>query len=127
MSLWLSGIGVSRGIAIARVQKMHGGDLDAPEYALEPGQVEAEVTRYNEAHRQAHAQLRDIRDRKTAERRQQSVTLLPYVGHACLLYGTAVAGSMPQFTKDSDAGDGGWRRIGSRRHLSVSLRREVRY
>ena len=62
MSLWLTGIGVSRGIAIARVQKMHGGDLDAPEYTLEADQIEAEVARYNEAHRQAHAQLRDIRD-----------------------------------------------------------------
>ena len=46
MSLWLSGIGVSRGIAIARVQKLHGADLDAPEYSLQPGEIDAEVARF---------------------------------------------------------------------------------
>ncbi|HSW13888.1 MAG TPA: phosphoenolpyruvate--protein phosphotransferase [Solimonas sp.] len=62
MSLWLTGIGVSRGIAIARVQKMHAGDLDTPEYSLEPGEVEAEVRRFNEAHQRAREQLRQVRD-----------------------------------------------------------------
>jgi len=62
MSLWLTGIGVSRGIAIARVQKMHAGDLDAPEYRLEPAEVEAEVRRFGEAHARAHEQLRDVRN-----------------------------------------------------------------
>ncbi|HEY0916779.1 MAG TPA: phosphoenolpyruvate--protein phosphotransferase [Solimonas sp.] len=62
MSLWLTGIGVSRGIAIARVQKVHAGDLDAPEYKLEPGEVEAEVKRFGEAHTRAREQLRDVRN-----------------------------------------------------------------
>jgi phosphotransferase system enzyme I (PtsI) len=62
MSLWLSGIGVSRGIAIARVQKMHGGDLDVPEYALPAEDVASEVSRFQNAQRRAHAQLREVRD-----------------------------------------------------------------
>ncbi|MFA5940557.1 MAG: phosphoenolpyruvate--protein phosphotransferase [Sinimarinibacterium sp.] len=63
MSLWLSGIGVSRGIAIAHVQKMHGGELDIPEYALSPADVEGEVARFNDAHRRAKDQLREVRAR----------------------------------------------------------------
>ncbi|HWU67383.1 MAG TPA: phosphoenolpyruvate--protein phosphotransferase [Stenotrophobium sp.] len=62
MSLWLSGIGVSRGIAIARVQKMHGGDLDVPEYVLAPEDVEQEVARFHGAQRRARDQLRQVRD-----------------------------------------------------------------
>ncbi|MEQ1437902.1 phosphoenolpyruvate--protein phosphotransferase [Fontimonas sp. SYSU GA230001] len=63
MSLWLSGIGVSRGIAIARVQKMHGGELDIPEYALSASDVEGEVVRFYGAHRRAKEQLREVRAR----------------------------------------------------------------
>jgi phosphoenolpyruvate-protein phosphotransferase (PTS system enzyme I) len=63
MSLWLSGIGVSRGIAIARVQKAHGGDLDVPEYALATADVEAEVQRFQDAHTHAKTQLREVRAR----------------------------------------------------------------
>jgi phosphoenolpyruvate-protein phosphotransferase (PTS system enzyme I) len=61
MSLWLSGIGVSRGIAIARVQKMHGGDVEVSERALAPGEVEHEITRFYGAHRRAKEQLRQVR------------------------------------------------------------------
>lgn len=61
MSLWLSGIGVSRGIAIARVQKMHGGDLEVPEYALAEGEIEQEVSRFYGAQRKARDQLRAVR------------------------------------------------------------------
>jgi phosphotransferase system enzyme I (PtsI) len=63
MSLWLSGIGVSRGIAIARVQKMHGGELDIPEYALSAHEVDGEVVRFYGAHRRAQEQLREVRAR----------------------------------------------------------------
>ena len=61
MSLWLSGIGVSRGIAIARVQKAHGGDLDVPEYRLAAGDVESEIARFVDAHAHAKTQLREVR------------------------------------------------------------------
>ncbi len=61
MSLWLSGIGVSRGIAIARVQKLHGGDLDIPEHSLDVDDVEGEVLRFRQAHRLAKDQLREVR------------------------------------------------------------------
>ncbi|MES2491427.1 MAG: phosphoenolpyruvate--protein phosphotransferase [Pseudomonadota bacterium] len=61
MSLWLSGIGVSRGIAIARVQKMHGGDLEVPEYTLPESEIEQEVSRFYGAQRRARDQLREVR------------------------------------------------------------------
>jgi len=62
MSFWISGIGVSRGIAIGRVQKLHGGDLEIPEYALATADVEAEVTRFCDAQQRAKQQLREVRD-----------------------------------------------------------------
>jgi phosphotransferase system enzyme I (PtsI) len=61
VSLWLSGIGVSRGIAIARVQKLHAGDVDIPEYTLDAHDVDAEVQRFNDAQRRAKEQLREVR------------------------------------------------------------------
>jgi phosphotransferase system enzyme I (PtsI) len=61
MSLWLSGIGVCRGIGIGRVQRLHGGDLEIPEYTLAASEVEHEVTRFFGAQRRAKEQLRQIR------------------------------------------------------------------
>ncbi|MDB5987690.1 MAG: ptsP [Nevskia sp.] len=61
MSLWLNGIGVSRGIAIGRVQRLHGGDLEIPEYLLPPDEVEAEVTRFHGAQGRAKEQLQQVR------------------------------------------------------------------
>ncbi|MGH6629554.1 MAG: phosphoenolpyruvate-utilizing N-terminal domain-containing protein, partial [Burkholderiales bacterium] len=61
MALWLSGIGVSRGIVIGRVHKMAGGDLDIPELTLEAAQVEAEIVRFGKALGQAREQLREVR------------------------------------------------------------------
>jgi len=63
MSLWLPGIGVSRGIAIGRVQKLHGGDLEIPEYTLPPADIEGEVVRFFGAQRRAKEQLREVRSR----------------------------------------------------------------
>lgn len=62
MSLWLSGIGVSRGIAIGRVHRIQSADLDIPEYTLELAAVEAEITRFSAALTLAQTQLRQIRD-----------------------------------------------------------------
>jgi phosphotransferase system enzyme I (PtsI) len=61
MSLWLSGIGVSRGIGIGRVQRLHGGDLEIPEYSVPAAELEHEVTRFVGAQRRAKEQLREIR------------------------------------------------------------------
>ncbi len=61
MSLWLSGIGVSRGIAIGRVQKLHGGDLEIPEYTLGENDIDHEVARFGDAQLRARDQLREIR------------------------------------------------------------------
>jgi len=61
MSIWLSGIGVSRGIAIGRVQRMHGGELEVPDYALADAEVPAEVERFNAAQKLAREQLKLVR------------------------------------------------------------------
>ncbi|MGH8481821.1 MAG: phosphoenolpyruvate-utilizing N-terminal domain-containing protein, partial [Nevskiaceae bacterium] len=61
MSLWLSGIGVSRGIAIGHVQRMHGGEVEVPEYTLAEGDVAAEVERFVAAQKAAREQLRLVR------------------------------------------------------------------
>ncbi|NGY05434.1 phosphoenolpyruvate--protein phosphotransferase [Solimonas terrae] len=63
MSLWLSGIGVSRGIVIARVQKLHAGDLDIPERTLDAGDVDGEIVRFVGAQRRAREQLHEVRDK----------------------------------------------------------------
>lgn len=63
MSLWLAGIGVSRGIAIGRVQKLHGGDPEVVEYAVAPEAIDEEVERFEQAQRLALIELREIRDR----------------------------------------------------------------
>ncbi|EIT69154.1 MULTISPECIES: phosphoenolpyruvate--protein phosphotransferase [Hydrocarboniphaga] len=63
MSLWLSGIGVSRGIAIGRAQKLHSDELEIPEYTLAAADVEGEVVRFYGAQRRAKEQLREVRAR----------------------------------------------------------------
>lgn len=62
MSLWLSAIGVSRGVAIGAVHRIHGADLDIPEYPIGADQVEDEVERFNQAVADARAQLQTIRE-----------------------------------------------------------------
>jgi len=62
MSLWLNGIGVSRGVAIGRVQRLHASDLEIPERALEAGDIEHEITRFYGAQRRARDELRQVRE-----------------------------------------------------------------
>lgn len=61
MSFWLSGIGVSRGIAIGRVSKLAGGDLEVQEYSIAADALDAEVARYHDAHQRAREQLSAVR------------------------------------------------------------------
>ena len=61
MGLWLSGIGVCRGIAIGRVQKLHGGDLEIPERVPQGAGIEREVERFVQAQKTAHDQLQAVR------------------------------------------------------------------
>ena len=63
MSALLTGIGVSRGIAVGRVHKLHGDELDIPQRALAADEIEAECERYSAARQQAKLQLREIRGR----------------------------------------------------------------
>jgi len=62
MSLWLNGIGVSRGVAIGRVQRLHGSDLEIPERVLQAGDIEHEITRFYGAQRRARDELRAVRE-----------------------------------------------------------------
>lgn len=61
MSLWLNGIGVSRGIAIGRVQKLSGGDLEIPEYTIAEADVDAELRRFADAQARGREQLQQVR------------------------------------------------------------------
>jgi len=63
MSLWLSGIGVSRGIAIGRVQVVRGAQSAIVEYAIEALAIEAEIGRFRAAVAAARAELETIRAR----------------------------------------------------------------
>jgi phosphotransferase system enzyme I (PtsI) len=60
VTLWLAGIGVSRGVAIGPAHRVHPADLDIPEFTLEPDAVEAEVARFEQALAQARGQLTDV-------------------------------------------------------------------
>ena len=62
MGVWLNGIGVSRGVAIGRVQRLHASDLEIPERQLDPGDIEHEVTRFYGAQRRARDELRLVRE-----------------------------------------------------------------
>jgi len=59
----LHGIGVSSGIAIGKVRILHHGQVDLPEYAITPDQVDHEIARFRSALAQAKAQLRELRQR----------------------------------------------------------------
>ena len=61
MSLWMHGIGVARGIAIGRVVKISGTDIEIREYAVGADEIDAEIARYETAHERAKQQLRDVR------------------------------------------------------------------
>lgn len=60
MSLWLKGIGVSRGVAIGRAHRVHGADLDIPEYAISTQDIDQEVQRFKSALTEAREQLQGI-------------------------------------------------------------------
>ncbi|MDT8403479.1 phosphoenolpyruvate--protein phosphotransferase [Sulfuriflexus sp.] len=61
MSISLSGVGVSRGVAIGKVHLLQRGQLEIPEYVVPPKFVEEEVARLESAIRTARAQLKAIR------------------------------------------------------------------
>jgi len=61
MALWIAGIGVSRGIGIGRVQRLHGGDLEIPEYVLPADEVAQEIDRFAAARQRAREQLQTVR------------------------------------------------------------------
>ncbi|MDX1593446.1 MAG: phosphoenolpyruvate-utilizing N-terminal domain-containing protein, partial [Gammaproteobacteria bacterium] len=58
----LVGLGVSRGVAIGRAHLLQRGQPDIVERALEPGEVAAEVRRFDNALATARQQLRAIRE-----------------------------------------------------------------
>lgn len=62
MSLHLSGIGVSRGVAIGRVQRLHATTLEIPQRELAANEIEHEITRFYGAQSRARDELRAVRD-----------------------------------------------------------------
>lgn len=61
MSIALSGVGVSRGVAIGKVHLLQRGQLEIPEYVVQPKFVDEEITRLKSAMNTARAQLKAIR------------------------------------------------------------------
>ena len=61
MTIALHGLGISRGIAIGPAHIIERGQLDIPEYELEPEQILDETQRLREAVQAAQEQLRAIR------------------------------------------------------------------
>lgn len=57
------GIGVSRGVAVGRVLRLHSDAQSIYQIKLLESEVEAEVARLREALNQAHAQLKEIKQR----------------------------------------------------------------
>ena len=62
MSITLSGVGVSRGIAIGKVHLLQRGQLEIPEYVVPEKFVAEEVSRLKNAVRAAREQLKAIRN-----------------------------------------------------------------
>jgi phosphotransferase system enzyme I (PtsI) len=61
MSLLLTGIGVSQGIAIGKVHVLQRGEPEILEYAIPSHLIESEIQRFRQALTQAKEQLRNIR------------------------------------------------------------------
>lgn len=61
MALWISGVGIVRGIGIGPVQRLHGGDPDIPEYQLTTADTDREVERFLKAQQKAREQLSEAR------------------------------------------------------------------
>ena len=73
MPMIINGIGVSRGITQGWVHVLKRGETHISKRTLEPGQIEAEVERLNEALEKSRKQLRDVRD-LVPEKMRQEVT-----------------------------------------------------
>jgi phosphotransferase system enzyme I (PtsI) len=69
MSLALTGIGISRGVAIGRVHIIVRGSIEVQESVISDRLIEAEIARFLEAVATARLQLRSIRDRIPKETR----------------------------------------------------------
>jgi phosphotransferase system enzyme I (PtsI) len=63
MPIALSGIAVSKGIAIGKARVLQHGQLDIAEYVLPPHHIDSEIARFNHALETAREQLRIIRTR----------------------------------------------------------------
>ncbi|MBK9131725.1 MAG: phosphoenolpyruvate--protein phosphotransferase [Gammaproteobacteria bacterium] len=67
MSLVLSGISVTRGVAIGKAVILHHEQPEIGEHTIPRPLLQEEITRYRAAHRKARQQLRDIRKRIPAD------------------------------------------------------------
>jgi len=76
MSVQLTGIGVSRGIAIGEAHVLQRGEIEVTEYAIPRELLEDEVRRFRQALEIARGQLRDIRNRIPAGTRADIVEFI---------------------------------------------------
>ena len=62
MSITISGIGISRGIAIGKVYRLERGEIEIHETSIAKDLIEDEVARFRRAVRTARQQLKAIRN-----------------------------------------------------------------
>ena len=76
MSLALTGLGVTSGIAIGRVHRLTPGELSIPEYHLNADAIEAEIERLHRALSRAESFLKRLLERLEAEAGETARELL---------------------------------------------------
>ncbi|WJW74866.1 phosphoenolpyruvate--protein phosphotransferase [Thiohalobacter sp. IOR34] len=76
MSVQITGIGVSRGIAIGRAHILQRGELEVLEYAIPDQYLDQEIARFRRALDAARSQLRAIRNRIPAGTRADIVEFI---------------------------------------------------
>ena len=91
MSLMLSGIGVSRGIAIGKAHFMRNS-IEVLEYAIPAHLLEGEITRFLSAVELARSQLESIRDRIPIE---TSIDITAFIDTHLLMLDDATLVSRP--------------------------------
>ena len=62
MSLIISGLGVSKGIAIGNVHVLHRNSLEVYERSIEASEIKHEISRFNSAVKSASKQLKKIQN-----------------------------------------------------------------
>ncbi len=98
MAIQLTGIGVSRGIAIGRAHVLQRGELEVIEYGITRDQVDEEIQRFRAALQVARGQLRAIRNRIPPDTRADIVEFIDT--HLLMLEDSTLTAAPEQIIRD---------------------------